>query len=184
MLKSTNLQSLDVLELDRQLELVSSRFIDCEVKEAEPTLSLLPSVLTDYLDLLLNKKAECPEQSMTRFECLQCQMGDYPMLIPLSRIRRIEKCLEQPALNLIEVPECEGRVNFLLKLNCGRKYLPVQALKEILWIESEDIKWRDTKSTGGLISSPWFVGTHPEQLCRLFDPDLFLTGEVSYVDYS
>jgi hypothetical protein len=146
-----------------------------EATENERALSLLPSVLTDYLDLLLGQSTTCPEQGMTRFECIRCQMGDFQMLIPLSRIQKVEKWSEHHQAHLIDIPECEGRVIFVLKLHFERGYLPVQELNEIVWIESKDIKWRDLCLTENLSHSHWFVGTHFKQLCRLFDPDLFFS---------
>lgn len=142
----------------------------------------LPSVFTDYLDLLLQRSTtcsekscsengysekSCPEKEMTEFECIRCRVGRYEFLIPIDRIQRIEKSDSQQARNRLDIPDCQGDARYKLQLSHRQAHIYVHSVAEILWVQSKDVIWRDDQSR-----APWYVGTHKSFLCRLFDPHM------------
>ena len=166
---------------------MSSHDIELEVLlEERPvcfdTATTLPSVFTEYLDLLLQKgtenfptehfqpeytRVQSPEKKMQQFECVHCLVGNHELLIPIGRIQRIEKLNAHHEHYRLDIPDCSGESHFVLKMMNEQGNIYVHSVREILWIQSEDLLWRDEQP-----SAPWFVGTHKSLLCRLFDPDL------------
>lgn len=130
---------------------------------------LLPQVLTDYLDTLLQSATEIPEQNLAEFKCLRFVAGDHEMLTPLSRIQRIELARQFRRKFGLQIPRCEGVGRYMLRLEAEKQWLFFDDLVGLEAVRSEDVIWRP-----GVERSPWFVGTHKRLLCRIFDPDLLI----------
>jgi len=181
--------------LETELEISLDERLVCYEEANLNTVSetTLPSVFTDYLDLLLEKGTELypydlapaesilPELSrvqyidkgLSQFECVYCRIGRHDLLIPLDSIQRIEKLDAHHERYRLNIPECEGESHFILQMMRNQGNIYVHSVAKILWVQSEDILWRDRQAR-----APWFVGTHKLLLCRLFDPNL-LVVEIS-----
>lgn len=124
----------------------------------------LPSVLTDYLDNLLQSATEIPEASLESFRCLRFKArAEY--LVPISRIRRINLD-QQDLVQPIPGEAFGGRYSFQQESPGHRQFM----FDELIGLEtvfSSDVQWRATPQR-----VPWFIGTHTTLLCRIFDPNL------------
>tara|TARA_R110002073_G_scaffold37621_8_gene108417 strand:- start:2155 stop:2634 length:480 start_codon:yes stop_codon:yes gene_type:complete len=130
---------------------------------------ILPSVLTDYLDTLLQCATEIPESRMEHFPCLRYQFGVHEFLMPLSRIQRIDLAEKLRFRFRIKIPGCEGGNRFMLRLHGSPNWLFFDDLIGLERVESAEVIWRPAAER-----APWFIGTHKHLLCRIFDPDLLI----------
>lgn len=130
---------------------------------------LLPSVLTDYLDTLLQSATEIPEQHMADFKCLHFVSGEHEMLTPLSRIQRIDPAQRHRRKFGLQIPDCEGEGRYMLRLDIEKQWLFFDDLVGIEKVGQDQVIWRQSPER-----APWFVGTHRSLLCRIFDPDLLI----------
>jgi hypothetical protein len=162
--------------------------------------SLLPDVITDYLDLLLREGTEpaqdelpelmpesvpleqellkpgrtapvhvVPEHQMERFECLRFTSGKYQLLTPLDRIQRIDFPHNRLKFNGLFIPECIGESEMQMELFNKEQYIYFHKILDVVTVESQDVIWRPLAKR-----APWFVGTHKQYLCRVFDPYLLV----------
>lgn len=140
---------------------------DLPVTDSAPIL--LPKILTDYLDTLLQSATEIPEQRLAEFKCLRFVSGEHEMLTPLSRILRIEFAQQFRRKFGLKIPTCEGVGRFMLRLESEKQWLFFDDLIGLETVRSADVIWRPATDR-----SPWFVGTHKRLLCRIFDPNLLI----------
>ncbi|MFT7244629.1 MAG: hypothetical protein ACI82A_001987 [Candidatus Azotimanducaceae bacterium] len=134
-----------------------------------PQATLLPSVLTDYLDTLLRSATEIPESHMAQFPCLRFVFGEYELLMPLSRIQRLDFATKLRRRFRLRVPGYDSGNRFMMRLALEAEWLYFDDLLGLEVVESDDVIWRDAPQR-----APWFVGTHKRLLCRIFDPDLLI----------
>jgi len=140
-----------------------------ELPKPTATPLILPSVLTDYLDTLLQSATEIPEQRMAEFRCLHFISGEHEMLTPLSRIQRIDFAQKIRRKFGLQIPKCEGNGRYMLRLEVEKQWLFFDDLVGIESVQEEDVIWRQNPER-----APWFVGTHKSLLCRIFDPNLLI----------
>jgi hypothetical protein len=145
------------------------QLVVADIPAADSSPVLLPQVLTDYLDTLLQSATEIREQSMDEFQCLRFVSGEHEMLVPLSRVRRIDFTKQFRRKFGLQIPGCEGQCRFMLRLEAEKQWLFFDDLLGLERVRSEDVIWRQSPDR-----APWFVGTHKTFLCRIFDPDLLI----------
>ncbi|MFT4798118.1 MAG: hypothetical protein ACJAXW_004070 [Candidatus Azotimanducaceae bacterium] len=157
------LQEVQTALLERDLDAQPR----CALADAEPTF--LPSILTDYLDTLLRAATEIPESRMAQFACLRFVFGNYQLLMPLSRIQRLDLATKLRRRFRLRIPGYEGGDRFMMKLAVEAEWFYFDDLLGLEVVKSDDVIWRNAPGR-----APWFVGTHKRLLCRVFDPDLLI----------
>lgn len=181
---------------------------DVELAVIERVETLLPDVVTDYLDLLLREGTELepeavptgilpesgllerelprpePQQEipagqvpapgvgyelLEEFECLRFVSGQYQLLTPLDRVQRIDYPGNRLQFNGLFIPECVGESNLQMELFDREQYIYFHKILDVVKVKNQDVVWRPNAKR-----APWFVGTHKQFLCRVFDPHLLV----------
>jgi len=102
------------------------------------------------------------------FSCLQAQVGDYLLLVPLLQVRRVELVVSYRRFQGICLPGLPAR-DYLLLIDSDGPGIYVDGIEGVVRVDPDDVLWRQAGH-----SSPWYTGTHKTLLCRIFDPILFL----------
>jgi len=170
----------------------------------------LPSVFTDYLDLLLEKGAELHPDEPAPVESVSPE--SLPRLNALSPERSRVQYINQ-GLSQFECVYCRiGSHNLLIPLDriqriekldahhkrdrldipecSGESYFVLQMMRNQgnIYVHSvSKILWvqsEDILWRTGQPRAPWFVGTHKSLLCRLFDPNFLVVDSSEKVSFS
>lgn len=147
-----------------QEALLEQALMEVEEVPQEPALS---PILTSYLDTLLRSATEIPESLLDEFSCLLFRSANMEFLTPLSRIERIEYAADFRRRFAYQIPDYIGAGKYMFRVRDSQDWLFFDDIIGLEQVRSDDVIWR-----GGAAMSPWFVGTHRTQLCRLFDPEV------------